>query len=143
MNSDELLAHAELVAQRSNQRFTAIRRQVYKCLTEADKPVGAYDILENLNGVGAPLPPTVYRALEWLLELGLIRKIASISKYVALPQGQSFDTVAILVCRSCNKTEVIDPGTSFHPIAAAANSSGFSDLETTLEIIGQCGGSAA
>ena len=143
MDSESLIEHAEKVAKLSNQRFTPIRRKVYTCLVNADRPIGAYDILEKLDGVGAALPPTVYRALDWLLELGLIRKISSISKYIALPQGQNFDTVALLVCRSCNKTEVINPGTSFQPIQAAANSSGFSDLESTLEIIGQCPGTAA
>ena len=134
----DMLAHAEEIARQAGRKMTAIRRHVYKCLLESEFPMGAYEILDQLDGVGARKPPTVYRALDWLMELGLIRKLSSVSKYVALPAGQTFDPVAMVLCRKCGRVDVLDVGANIADIVSAANSSGYDDVEATLEIMGQC-----
>ena len=137
-NYDLLMAEAERLAKDIGERFTPIRKHVYHSLLGATNPLGAYEILDMLHGVGAQKPPTVYRALDWLLKLGLIRKVSSISKYVALPHGQSTDPMAVLICRDCGKVDVME---SNHPVTQlidAAKGKGFKEVEATLEILGEC-----
>jgi len=105
---------------------------------QAKHPLGAYDILDMLNGVGSQKPPTVYRALNWLMKMGLVKKVASVSKYVALHSQKNTQTVAFLLCQTCGQTESFDPGQITQSLNIIAEKSGFSSSETVIEIIGQC-----
>ncbi|HIP94625.1 MAG TPA: hypothetical protein EYH20_04740 [Leucothrix sp.] len=50
---------------------------------ESQKPAKAYDVLKKLvNGEGAQMPPTVYRALDFLLKNGLVHKINILNAFV-------------------------------------------------------------
>ena len=72
----QALAAAEALCTSKGERLTPVRRRVLELVLEAEKPVKAYDLLENLNpGEGAAKPPTVYRALDFLMGLGLVHKI--------------------------------------------------------------------
>lgn len=133
-----LLQSAEQIAKKANTRLTPLRRHIYKCLLQASQPLGAYEILDMLDGAGSPKPPTVYRSLEWLLELGLIRKVSSVSKFVALPKGQSFDPVAVLLCRDCGKVGILEADPSVDAMIGAAKQHGFENVEATVEILGKC-----
>jgi len=116
------------IARQSGSRLTPIRRHVYTCLLQSDTPLGAYDILDMLDGIGAQKPPTVYRALDWLMKIGLVKKVASVSKYVALqPQ-------------KCGQTESFDPGPMTESLKAIAQKNGFDNCETVIEIVGHCKG---
>jgi Fur family zinc uptake transcriptional regulator len=134
----KLMTHLETIASMNKVRLTPIRRHVYKCLAGSPHPLGAYEILDMLNGIGASKPPTVYRALDWLLDLGVIRKISSVSKFVVLPDGQSHDPVAVLLCRECGKAEILKSDHGLTSIIDAAKSQGLQDVQATLEIVGQC-----
>ena len=133
-----LLTHLETVASNNGARVTPIRRHIYKCLANSAYPLGAYEILDMLDGVGSAKPPTVYRTLDWLLELGLIRKVSSISKFVVLPNGQSYDPVAMLLCRECGRAEILKSNDGLANIIDTAKSQGLDDVQATLEIVGQC-----
>ena len=66
-------------------RLTPIREQVLGLVARSGKPVKAYDLLERMQSeVGANAPPTVYRALDFLLANGFIHKLASINAFVEL-----------------------------------------------------------
>ena len=134
----KLMTHLETAASKNGVRLTRIRRHIYNCLARSAHPLGAYEIIPMLDGVGSASPPTVYRALEWLLELGVIRKIPSISKFVVLPNGQSFDPVAVLLCRECGKAEILKSNGGLKSIISAANTQGLEEVQATFEIVGQC-----
>ena len=54
-------------------RLTPLRAQVLGLIAAAGKPVKAYDLLDSMKAEnGSSAPPTVYRALEFLLEQGFI-----------------------------------------------------------------------
>ena len=78
------------------QRLTPIRRRVLEVLLESHKPLGAYEIIERsaASGAARPAPITVYRALDFLLEQGLVHKLARLSAFVgcvAEPQEHDHD----------------------------------------------------
>jgi Fur family zinc uptake transcriptional regulator len=55
-------------------------------IADAGKPIKAYDLLDKVRegeGAGAAAPPTVYRALDFLLANGFIHKLESVNAFVA------------------------------------------------------------
>ncbi|MCW8893915.1 MAG: transcriptional repressor, partial [Deltaproteobacteria bacterium] len=62
----EAVANAEQLSQEQGQRFTKLRRRVFELVWQQHKPIGAYEVLEQLQKDGRAAPPTVYRALEFL-----------------------------------------------------------------------------
>ena len=56
---DDYLTHAEKVVSEKKSRLTLIRRHIYKSLIQTNTHLGAYDILGQLDGVGAAKPPTL------------------------------------------------------------------------------------
>ena len=78
---EAFLTEAETLAARRGQRLTKIRRKVLRLLLESSEPSKAYDLLANLDGEGSAKPPTVYRALDFLQDVGLAHKIESLNAY--------------------------------------------------------------
>lgn len=135
-----ILAQAEQIINEKGGRFTAIRKHIYQLLLAAAHPLGAYEVIEHLNGVGSQKPPTVYRALAWLIEHGLVAKIEYNSRYAALPIGMEADDLAFVICRECGDTDTFEaPGLS-KSLHQTAKDRGFADTQMVMEIIGLCGG---
>src|ERR1700747_2134269 len=68
----DALAQAETLCGQRGARLTPLRER--SC--PSHQPLGAYELLDKLTEDGRkPAPPTVYRALEFLLEQGLIHRI--------------------------------------------------------------------
>jgi Fur family zinc uptake transcriptional regulator len=79
-----LLECAATLCARQGGRMTPQRRDVLGLILQAEAPVGAYDLLEQLRvSDRRPAPPTVYRALDFLLEHGLIHRIERLSAFVS------------------------------------------------------------
>jgi len=74
------------------------------------------------------------------MQMGLVKKVKSISKYVALPPQKDGQTVAFLLCQKCGQTQTFDPGSITENLNAIAEKSGFANYETVIEIIGYCKG---
>ena len=84
---DTAMAQAEDLCRASGARLTPIRRKVLEALHATHKPLGAYDLAEILGPKGRRLAPiTVYRALDFLMEQGLVRRLASQNAYIASRQ---------------------------------------------------------
>lgn len=83
-------------------RFTDSRRHVLEIMAGANKPMGAYDILDALGRyVDNPKPPTAYRAIEFLMEHGFVHKISSLNAYVLCGADHRHHGSQFLVCDSC------------------------------------------
>ncbi len=101
------LAQAEKAADSRGLRFTPLRHDVLEMLLASHKPVGAYDVLGALareDSPARPSPPTVYRALEFLLEQGFVHRIASLNAYAACFAPGTRHRAHLLICRSCGQT---------------------------------------
>ena len=126
-------------------RLTPLRREVLELVAKARKPVKAYDLLESLrdNHAGAA-PPTVYRALDFLLENGFIHKLESINAFVFCQHPAEAHQVPFLICDECeNATEVCDEGAIAKLIEQQARGFGFRAKAQTLEVHGVCKGCRA
>ena len=99
-------SHAE-VSPPAKRRLPANARLVLEALVEAAQPCKAYSLLEELREKGVSSPMTVYRALDRLSDLGLIRRIESLNAFIALPPDVK-GTIAFKICRRCGKTEIVE-----------------------------------
>src|ERR1700691_6712914 len=71
------LANAERLCAARGQRLTQMRRQVLEALLASPKPLGAYEVMDRLGSKRPPAPISVYRALDFLRENGLVDRIWS------------------------------------------------------------------
>src|SRR5687767_3862769 len=80
---DDALAAAERQCAAKGARLTEQRRRVLELIWKSHAPVGAHTLLDRLREQGVRAqPPTVYRALEFLVENGLIHRIESLNAYI-------------------------------------------------------------
>jgi Fur family transcriptional regulator, zinc uptake regulator len=133
------LVAAEKLCKARDLQLTAIRRRVLELVWNRHAPIGAYDILGALKkGEGAIAPPTVYRALEFLLDAGLIHRIDSLNAFIGCETPEEQHTGQFLVCRSCNRvTELDDPAIS-KLLEKKAREAGFTAITQSVEIKDVC-----
>ena len=132
------MADAELVCQQRKQRFTTLRKRVFELVWQQHKPIKAYDVLEKLQQGGRAAPPTVYRALDFLLELGLIHRIESLNAFVGCIKLGRQHEGQFLICSSCWAFAEIDCAQISESIRSSADSFGFEIQQQTIEIMGLC-----
>src|ERR1700759_2462278 len=74
----DAISHAESVCRARAQKFPPIRRQVLSALLSSHRPLGAYEVIDELaRSMPRPGPITGYRALEFLMDNGLVRRSES------------------------------------------------------------------
>lgn len=129
---------AENLCERHQKRFTDLRRKVLELVWRQHKPVGAYELLELLQQEGRAAPPTVYRTLDFLQELGLVHRLASLNAYVGCTLPGDPHDGQFLICESCQTLAEMDVSTITKAIEMSARKSGFSPHRHTIEIMGLC-----
>ncbi len=129
---------ATLCAERG-ARLTDLRRDVLALVWEGHAPVGAYHILDALKRrhPGAA-PPTVYRALEFLSEQGLIHRIESLNVYVGCDRPGQRHVSQFLIWEQCNATAELDDPAIAAAVARRAGDLGFAVARQTIEVRGLC-----
>lgn len=135
----DALAQAESVCAKSGARLTEIRKQVLELVWEGHAPIGAYQILEKLaEGGKRPAPIAVYRALDFLMEQGLVHRLASRNAYLGCGHPDTNHQAQFLICDSCGAVaELADTGI-VDAIADRAGQSGFAVAGHVVEIQGTC-----
>lgn len=136
---DEAMDAAENLCKRVGLRLTAQRRRVLELLWTSHKPLGAYEILDMLNKQGAAAaPPTVYRALDFLLANGLIHRIESLNAFVGCAAPDQEHGGQFLICSSCGLTAELDDDDLTKKIRERASKMGFDVKKQTIEVSGLC-----
>src|SRR4030088_96003 len=124
----DALDHAERVCEARAQKFTPIRRQVLQALLSSHRPLGAYEVIDELaKSMPRPAPITAYRALDFLMENGLVHRIESRNAYLAC--AHDHDTaamVAFLICERCGSVGEIPAAPGAQSLTARAGASGVS-----------------
>ncbi len=136
---EHALGQAEALCQRHGARLTPLRRRVLELISSSDAAIKAYELMERLSTGGRMVkPPTVYRALDFLLEQGLIHRVDSLNAYVGCTHPQEPHDVRLLICTQCGQvTELADPMLD-SSLALALSRSGFKPSRAHLEIHGLC-----
>ena len=137
--TDTALEEADTLCQRRGVRLTAQRRQVLHILCAAGRPLGAYEILEAMRDGSRPLaPPTVYRALDFLLEQGLVHKLESLHAYVGCTHPDHPHFSQFLICADCGLVTELEDEAIAASLKSAASETGFQPRRRVVEVIGTC-----
>ena len=136
------VAAVERACNERGLRLTAIRARVLSLVAAAGKPIKAYDLLEQVRdgeGAGAAAPPTVYRALDFLLANGFIHKLETINAFVACHHPNArHHSVPFLICDRCHSAIELEDASIVASLDAAARTQGFAPQAQTLEVHGLC-----
>lgn len=129
--------HADAAAA---QNLTRNQSLVFNVLSKADGPLSAYTILDQLRDDGFRAPLQVYRALEKLLDYGLIHRLESLNAFVACahPQCHEQGLVAFAICEKCGQVTEFSDATIENLVSAWSLQNGFKQRKTTLELRGLC-----
>jgi len=136
----EAMAHAEAVCARRTQKFTPIRRQVLQALLSSHRPLGAYEVIDELaKSMPRPAPITVYRALDFLMENGLVHRIESRNAFFAcIHEHAAGDFVVFLICERCGAVGEASSADVTATLTSAARAVGFTPKSPVLELTGVC-----
>jgi len=134
----DAILRAERICRDRQLRLTPLRRRVLEIVLGSHKPIGAYAVLEELKPRGRAAPPTVYRALEFLLENGLVHRLESLNAYIGCVRPDEPHQGQFLICAVCrDSAELADPAVS-RAIQASAAAVGFEIRRQTVENFGIC-----
>lgn len=137
--SSAAIAHAEELCAARAQRLTPMRRQVLEALLASHRPLGAYEIIERLADKSRPAPITIYRALDFLRENGLVHRIESRNAFVACVHNHAGgDLIVFLICERCGAVGEAPAGGVADALRTAARAAGFAPKSPVLEIAGIC-----
>lgn len=139
---DTAVHRAQTICRQRDARLTPLRREVLELVWQSHKPLGAYTILEQLAERGGrsarPAPPTVYRALDFLQELGLVHRLASRNAFIGCHQPEHEHQGHFLICRNCEIALELTDAAVTQAMAAAARHSGFTIEQSCIELVGLC-----
>lgn len=137
--ADEFVSAVEEACRERGLNLTPIRAEALKQIAEAGKPVKAYDLLERMRGgPGASAPPTVYRALDFLLENGFIHRLVSINAFLACHHPLAGHVVPILICKACESAQELEDESIAAQLDALARAQRFEPASAYLEVVGLC-----
>ncbi|WP_064698652.1 Fur family transcriptional regulator [Halomonas caseinilytica] len=138
-DSRALMDQAERQCRYRGVRFTPIRRRVLQMIADTRGGLKAYDLLDRLTTEHASArPPTVYRALEFLIDQGLVHRIESLNAYVACPCPEHAHGFQLLICRDCGRVEELHLDDINEQLGQRARELGFTVQRQTIELLGRC-----
>jgi len=133
------LDRAALLCTRRRARLTPLRRRVLTLVWQSHAPIGAYAILASLRRAhrGAA-PPTVYRALDFLIAQGLIHRVESLNAYIGCAVPERPHAGQFMICDGCGTAAELDDPAIARAILRRAGAVGFAVERQTIEVQGLC-----
>lgn len=135
----DALAQAATICTARGARLTPVRRRTLEVLLESHRAMGAYEVLARLaaDGFGTQ-PPVAYRALDFLVDLGLVHRINRLNAFAACMQPGPAHNPAFLICRACNLVAEAPAARARAALEASAAATGFRVEFASIEAVGLC-----
>lgn len=138
---DRALQAAEQLCESRGLRLTPIRRTVLELIWQSHKSTKAYELLEQIRPYEfAAKPPTVYRALEFLLENGLIHRVESLNAFVGCVCSSIQHEQVLLICKRCQDVEERPALEVMQALLCEIEKAGFQVRHKAIEVHGICAG---
>ncbi|KGT92186.1 zinc uptake transcriptional repressor [Erwinia typographi] len=140
-NPEKILTQAEALCLQRNVRLTPQRLEVLRLMSQHHGAISAYDLLDLLRASEPQAkPPTVYRALDFLLEQGFVHRVESTNSYVVcLHFEKPSHTSAMLICDRCGSVAEQQAEGVESILKSLALNSGFTLAHSVIEAHGLCG----
>ena len=137
--SGAVLRRAEALATTKGVRLTPVRQRTLEILLRAHRAVGAYEVLEELarDGFGNQ-PPVAYRALDFLVELGLAHRIRRLNAFTACMHPGREHQPVFFICRTCDAIAEAQAEPIRSAAETAASGLGFVIERMNIEALGLC-----
>ncbi len=139
-DSGERIALAASICASRGVKLTTLRRQILQLLWDRARPTGAYELIETLKGLTDRQigPPTVYRALGFLMTQGLVSKIESKNAYVPCAHPERSHVCLFFICNHCGASLELEDERLADLIAESAALLGFRTARPLVEVDGLC-----
>jgi len=128
----------KLCAERGVQ-LTPIRRKALELIWESHRAVKAYDLLDLIKPLQqSAKPATVYRALDFLLEQGLIHRVESLNAFIGCSCSEQQHEQLLLICVQCHEVEERPGAIVMEAMSRELEQAGFTVHRKAIEIQGIC-----
>ena len=111
---------------------------IVEALRDVGRPVSAYELIEQVRAQGVTAPPTVYRALQRLIDDGLAHRVESINAFVACNHPHHTGKAVFAICDACGTVTEFDSTAAIKALQNWAKASEFQVRAMTLELRGRC-----
>lgn len=139
MDQQTIILKARQWCQQRGVRFTVLREKVYALLLAHERPLGAYALLDELRATQqSARPATVYRALDFLLSMGMIHRLETSNAFVACVDFDTEHTAQFLICETCGNVREMRSDGLRKNLHALAQGAGFAIRRQTVEARGIC-----
>lgn len=139
MHNQRVIEEVEQRCARDQLRLTPTRRRVLELVLQADGPVKAYDLLDQLKSEQPnAAPPTVYRALEFLLEHHFIHRLETLNAFVSCFHPRHQHHGQFLICEECGAVKEMAENRLSEDLARMAREADFTPSREVLEVYGTC-----
>jgi Fur family zinc uptake transcriptional regulator len=136
---DDALGKAAELCVRRGARLTPLRRRVLELVWQGHSAVKAYELLEMLAREDrSAKPPTVYRALDFLMAHGLVHRLESLNAFIGCPQPEASHEGQFLICEGCGWVGEFEASEIRAAIADQAAGLDFAVDQQTVEVRGTC-----
>ena len=136
---EDAILKAELVCKNKNLRFTKIRKKVLQLIWSSHKPIGAYEILDSLRAAKIKAePPTVYRALSFLIDARLVHRLDSLNAFVGCVDPENTHQGQFFICQDCSNVSEFNDHEISDLVESKMKNNGFSATHQILEVTGHC-----
>ncbi|WP_429304352.1 Fur family transcriptional regulator [Paraburkholderia sp. GAS199] len=138
-SQETALALAEEYCRERGEKLTPIRRKVLELLLNSGRATKAYSLLDDMRQIHpGSAPPTVYRALDFLLSAGLVHRIESINAFTVCHDLTQCQHGILVVCQQCgNVTELHQPKLR-QALVAQIEDAGYRLASDEIELKGLC-----
>lgn len=136
----QTLDRARTAFEAQGLRLTDLRLRVFKQIAASHHAVGAYDIIEQLSHEGTRLAPvSVYRAIDALIEAGVVHRLESKNAYFACHANHASQRQnVVLSCSTCGVVAEVDGEAVFTSLDALAANQHFEQASRIVELTGRC-----
>ena len=136
----ERVALAVSICEGRGVQMTEQRRRVLELLWASGRPTGAYELIEavKLRESRPVAPPTVYRALHFLMAQGLVSRIESLNAYVPCAHPERDHDCLFFICGGCRTSVELEDPRIGGLLAEDAAGLGFVATRRTVEVQGTC-----
>src|SRR5690606_9173447 len=130
---------AESLCASRGRRFTPIRRRVLELLLRHERSLKAYELLDEIRAVQPnATPPTVYRALDFLLEEGLVHRVDTLNTFIACGDAGGAPHNLLVVCTGCGTVAEIHDDIVRNRLADRIKHAGFRLAGDEIEVKALC-----
>ncbi|MFC0396910.1 Fur family transcriptional regulator [Paraburkholderia rhizosphaerae] len=138
-SSEAALALADEYCRERGEKLTPLRRKVLELLLTSGRATKAYSLLDEMRQIHpGSAPPTVYRALDFLLAAGLVHRIESINAFTVCHDLTQCQHGMLVVCQQCGSVAELHQPKLREALMAQVAHAGYRLAGEEIELKGLC-----